>query len=72
MLYYFYMKAKELVRELERMGWRLERIKGSHHVFQHEKSARPVVVPMHGSDIPEIWARSILKQAARSLGRNKT
>jgi predicted RNA binding protein YcfA (HicA-like mRNA interferase family) len=67
MLYLFLMKAKELVRELERLGWKLERIKGSHHVFRHEKAARPVVVPLHGNDIPEIWAKSILKQAAQAL-----
>ena len=61
------MKVKELVRELERLGWTLERIRGSHHVFRHEKASRPMVVPVHGSDIPEIWAREILKQAARAL-----
>jgi len=61
------MKAKDLVRELARQGWKLERIKGSHHVFRHEKATRPVVVPLHGSDIPETWAKEILKQAARAL-----
>lgn len=61
------MKVKELVRELERQGWKLERINGSHHIFFHERAKRPVVVPLHGNDIPEIWAKSILKQAARAM-----
>jgi len=61
------MKVKELMRKLERQGWKLDRVKGSHHIFYNDKAKRPVVVPLHGNDIPEIWANEILKQAARAL-----
>lgn len=61
------MRAKELLRRLAEQGWKLDRIKGSHHVFRHERAQRPIVVPLHGNDIPEIWAREILKQARRAL-----
>jgi len=57
------VKVKDLIRELERKGWRLDRIKGSHHVFRHEKSMRPVVVPVHGSEVSNFKVQKILKQA---------
>ncbi len=61
------MRVRDLIRELEASGWHLDRIKGSHHVFRHDKSARPVVVPVHGSEISNFKAQIILKQAAAAL-----
>ncbi|MCL4233739.1 MAG: type II toxin-antitoxin system HicA family toxin [Deltaproteobacteria bacterium] len=61
------MRVRDLIRELERRGWRLDRIKGSHHVFRHEQSTRPVVVPVHGGEISSFKAQLILKQAADAL-----
>jgi predicted RNA binding protein YcfA (HicA-like mRNA interferase family) len=35
----------DLIRELEKAGWKLKRIRGSHHVFVHAKRPGIVVVP---------------------------
>lgn len=61
------MKIRDLVSELEQQGWQLDRVHGSHHVFVHSKAKRSVVVPVHGKEIPDFYARSILKQAERAL-----
>ncbi len=43
------LKAKELVRVLEKLGFHLLRQKGSHMFFQHA-DGRTTVVPNHPSD----------------------
>ena len=63
------MKIKALVEELEKKGWKLDRVKGSHHVFIHQGAERSVVVPVHGKEIPDFFAKAILKQAEKALGR---
>ena len=58
------MKARELIRLLERDGWRLARTKGGHKVFAHTTKRGIIVVAFHaGVDIPTGTLRSILKQA---------
>lgn len=39
------MDSAKLIRELRRDGWRLERIKGSHHVFVRPHKPEHVTVP---------------------------
>ena len=68
MLYDSLVKVKELIAEIERRGWELDRIRGSHHVFTHPNARRSVVVPVHGKEIPSFFAKSILKQADAALG----
>ena len=41
--------GKELARALERHGWVLMRVKGSHHVLEHE-DGRKTVVPVHAGE----------------------
>lgn len=58
------MKPRELIRLLERDGWRLVRTKGSHKVFAHDVKKGLIVVAFHaGVDIPSGTLRSILRQA---------
>lgn len=45
------VSPKEAIRALERSGWQLDRVKGSHHVFRHPDRPNRVVVPMHGRDL---------------------
>ena len=61
------MKVKELIKELESQGWVLDRIRGSHYVFVHGDAVRSVTVPVHGKDIPDHFAKGILKQAKHAL-----
>ena len=67
MLYHLSMKVRDLQAELERLGWVLDRIRGSHHVYSHPKAKRSITVPIHGKDIPDFYAKSILKQADQAL-----
>jgi predicted RNA binding protein YcfA (HicA-like mRNA interferase family) len=42
---------RKAIRALERCGWELDRVKGSHHVFRHPDHRHRVVVPMHSRDL---------------------
>jgi predicted RNA binding protein YcfA (HicA-like mRNA interferase family) len=57
------LDAQKVIRILEKKGFVLSRVKGSHHLFYHPELKRRVVVPVHGGDIPIGTLREILKQA---------
>jgi predicted RNA binding protein YcfA (HicA-like mRNA interferase family) len=57
------MKSRELIRLLERDGWRLVGVKGSHHQFKHPAKPGRVTVPHPRRDLPAGTLNSILKQA---------
>lgn len=43
------VSGKELARALERHGWQLLRVQGSHHIYGREGSKARLSVPVHGS-----------------------
>jgi len=56
------VKGKDLVKLLMNHGWKVDRIKGSHHIMT--KDTKTVVVPVHGTrDIPKGTENSIRRQA---------
>jgi predicted RNA binding protein YcfA (HicA-like mRNA interferase family) len=56
------MTGKELIKLLERNGWTLDRVNGSHHIMKKDGMSLPV--PVHANrDIPTGTAQSILKKA---------
>lgn len=57
------MTRAELVREFERAGWVLDRVRGSHHVFKHPARSGIVVVPHPKKDLGPELAAAIRKQA---------
>jgi predicted RNA binding protein YcfA (HicA-like mRNA interferase family) len=57
---------QHLIKLLEKKGFLLKRIKGSHHIFSHPESKKTIVVPVHGKDIPNGTFLSIIKQAGIS------
>ena len=58
------MKVVELIRLLEKGGWRLARTKGSHRQFKNPSKPGTVTVAGRPSlDIPPGTLSSILKQA---------
>jgi predicted RNA binding protein YcfA (HicA-like mRNA interferase family) len=59
----FRMKSRELIRVLERGGWRLAAVKGSHHQFKHPVKPGRVTVPHPRRDLPAGTLNSVLKQA---------
>ena len=34
---------------LQKLGWQLDRVRGSHHVFVHEGRTERLVIPIHGN-----------------------
>ena len=62
------MKSADLIRELVRAGWALQRVRGSHHVFQHSSRSGSVVVPHPKKDLGIGLVRAIRKQAGLEAG----
>jgi len=54
------MKDKDLLKLLQKNGWKVVRINGSHHVLQ--KDGKTTVVPLHGRDVPNGLLSQILKE----------
>ena len=56
------MTGKELLKQLQKDGWKLDRINGSHHIMT--KGIQTLSVPVHGSrDIPTGLLSKLLKEA---------
>lgn len=56
--------GREIVAALQRGGFRLSHVRGSHHYLRREGAPGLVVVPVHGArDLPLGVLRSILRQA---------
>jgi predicted RNA binding protein YcfA (HicA-like mRNA interferase family) len=43
------VSGKEFIRIIEKRGWVLKRVKGSHHVFTKEGQPERIVIPVHGN-----------------------
>jgi len=59
------LRAREVVRKLERAGFAFRRQSGSHARYVHT-DGRGVTVPMHSGDVPVPVVRSILRQSGLS------
>jgi predicted RNA binding protein YcfA (HicA-like mRNA interferase family) len=57
------VKSADLIRELIRNGWVLDRVRGSHHVFRHPSKAEILVVPHPRKDLGKGLVVKIRKQA---------
>lgn len=59
------LKARQVMRALERAGFIHVRSKGSHRVFQHpdDPTRRTIVADHGGKDIPRGTLREIIDQA---------
>ena len=56
--------GRRICRALERRGWRLLRVRGSHHVYQAPDGGRSVVIPVHANrDLPPKTFHRIMKDA---------
>ena len=56
------ISLEELGRVLERCGFELERIKGSHHFCQNLETKKSTAVPFHSKDVP----KGLLNEAGTS------
>lgn len=58
------MKAKELIKKLEKEGWNEVRQSGSHRILKHSEKKETLSIPDHDpKDIPIGTLKSILKKA---------
>ena len=57
------LTPQKTIKVLERNGFVLDRVKGSHHIYYHLETKRRVVVPLHKKDLPKGTLLEILKQA---------
>ena len=57
------MSSKELIKQLNKLGWQEVRIKNSHHQFKHPNKDYLITVPPPKRDLPKETAQKILKQA---------
>jgi len=58
--------SQEIIRRLEKDGWRLVRTKGSHRQYKHPERSGLVTVPHPKKDLPKGTLRAIEKQAGWS------
>jgi predicted RNA binding protein YcfA (HicA-like mRNA interferase family) len=58
----------EMCRLVEANGWRLERIKGSHHIYSKPGERKIVSIPVHGNrDLKTGLANRIARDAGIDL-----
>ena len=65
-MYYVYnigMDSRDVIKRLKMEGWKLVRVKGSHHQFKHPETGKLVTVPHPKRDFPKGTLASIYKQA---------
>ena len=58
------VSGKHLCQVLEKSGWTLQRINGSHHIYGQPGNPMILVVPVHGNqDLKRGLLRQLLKVA---------
>ncbi len=61
------MKSSEIIKILEKDGWFIHNVRGSHHQLKHPRKKGKVTVPHPKSDIPVGTLKNIFKQAQIDL-----
>ena len=54
------MKDKDLLKLLKADGWKVDRIRGSHHIMV--KGDKTEIIPIHNKDVPPGLLNKILKR----------
>jgi predicted RNA binding protein YcfA (HicA-like mRNA interferase family) len=60
------LTPQKIIKVLEKKGFVLDRIKGSHHIYYHLETKKRAVVPLHKRDLPKGTLLEIIKQAGIS------
>lgn len=66
-VYKIEMHSRDIIKKLEKAGWKLVSVKGSHHQFKHPSKLGRVTVAHPKRDIPLGTLKSIIKQAGIDL-----
>ena len=62
-MYNMCIDSAQIIKRLKREGWKLDRVRGSHHVFRRPDRAGIVVVAHPRRDIPIGTARNVYRAA---------
>ena len=57
------MTSADLIRDMQRAGWKLDRVHGSHHIIKHPTRLGHVVVPHPKKDLGLGLVKAIRRQA---------
>ncbi|NBQ70593.1 MAG: type II toxin-antitoxin system HicA family toxin [Nitrosomonadaceae bacterium] len=57
------MNSAAIIKQLEKAGWVLRRVKGSHHIYTHPQKSGHITVPHPKKDLGAGLAHKLLKQA---------
>jgi predicted RNA binding protein YcfA (HicA-like mRNA interferase family) len=57
------VRPREVARFLERNGFVLDHVSGSHFIYYNQSSKRRAVVPKHNRDLPKGTLLSLLREA---------
>ncbi|MFQ5976308.1 MAG: type II toxin-antitoxin system HicA family toxin [Candidatus Hydrothermarchaeales archaeon] len=60
------LTPQKIIKIIEKRGFVIDRIKGSHHIYYHSGTKRRVVVPLHKKELPKGTLLEILRQAGLS------
>jgi len=58
------ISGKQLAKILERKGWTLQRINGSHHIYKKEGQTARISIPIHGNTALKIGLLKHLMKVA--------
>ena len=61
------MNSRDIIRRLEEAGWKLLRVKGSHHMMGHPDSKLVIVVKHPQKDCPLGTLKKIERQSGVKL-----
>ncbi len=61
------IKPAKVIRALERAGFFVDHITGSHHILYKNEKSWPISVPKHGKDIKVGTLRSIIRQSGLTV-----
>lgn len=60
------LTSKKIIKLLQKRGFILDHVTGSHHIYFHSEQRKRVTIPLHNKDLPRGTLISILKQAGLS------
>ncbi|MCH8239751.1 MAG: type II toxin-antitoxin system HicA family toxin [Proteobacteria bacterium] len=55
--------SRMIIKRLEKQGWKLDRVKGGHHIFKHPEKPDPISLTHPRKDVSPGLVRSIYKTA---------
>jgi len=57
------LKPRGVIRKFEKVGYVIDRQKGSHVILYHPSKHKRLTIPLHVKDLPKGTLLSIMKQA---------